>query len=117
MLLVSGSLLGFHLQSVGDSLWDFARADLDDARQLVQKIASLGGEPTTEVASLRYHDDPEQAVDWLIEAETEAIDALKEVIPHTGDEGRSEALEHLLEHLIMRNRVQVDFLLRARGGP
>ena len=35
-------------------------------------------------------------------------------IEPTGREGRSEALEHTLEHLIMRKQNQVDFLLRAR---
>ena len=30
-------------------------------------------------------------------------------------EGRSEALEHMLEHLVMRKRRQIDFLKRATG--
>ena len=30
-------------------------------------------------------------------------------------EGRSEALEHLMEHLILRKQEQVDFLERATG--
>jgi hypothetical protein len=56
-------------------------------------------------------------VDWLIEAETEAIDKLQETIEPTGREARSEALEHTLEHLIMRKQAQIDFLLRARRRP
>jgi len=36
------------------------------------------------------------------------------VIPHSGEEPRSEALEHLMEHLIMRKQNQVDWLRRAR---
>lgn len=32
----------------------------------------------------------------------------------TGREGRSEALEHMLEHQIMRKQEQVDFLRRAQ---
>jgi hypothetical protein len=35
------------------------------------------------------------------------------VIPHTGTEGRSEALEHLMEHLILRKQNQIDFLTRT----
>jgi hypothetical protein len=50
----------------------------------------------------------------LIETETEAIEALQSGIEPTGREGSSEALEHLLEHLIMRKQNQIDFLLRAR---
>jgi hypothetical protein len=36
---------------------------------------------------------------------------LQAAIEPTGREGRSEALEHTLEHLIMRKQNQVDFLL------
>jgi hypothetical protein len=53
------------------------------------------------------------AVDALIDAEDETIAALHEVIPHSGQEPRSEALEHL----IMRKQNQVDRLRRARRGP
>jgi hypothetical protein len=49
---------------------------------------------------------------WLIACETEAVDALQGAIEPTGREGRSEALEHLLEHLIMRKQAQIDFLTR-----
>jgi hypothetical protein len=66
------------------------------------------------VAELRWTGDPGDAVAWLIETEEAAIDALQAAIEPTGREGRSEALEHTLEHLIMRKQNQVDFLLRAR---
>jgi bacterioferritin (cytochrome b1) len=112
--LNSGSLFGFEFQAFADRFWEFARAELDDARLLVEKIAALGGEPTTEVAELRWSGDPGDAVDWLIETEEEAVEALQAAIEPTGREGRSEALEHMLEHLIMRKQNQVDFLLRAR---
>jgi bacterioferritin (cytochrome b1) len=112
--LTSGSLFGFEFQSLGDRLWDYAAAELGDARLLVEKIVALGGSPETEVAELRWTGEPGGAVDWLIETETEAIDTLQEAIEPTGREGRSEALEHTLEHLIMRKQNQVDFLLRAR---
>jgi bacterioferritin (cytochrome b1) len=112
--LSSGSLFGFEFQSFGDRFWEFAQFELEDARLLVEKVASLGGEPTTEVAELRWTGDPGDAVEWLIERETEAIEALQAAIEPTGREGRSEALEHLLEHLIMRKQNQVDLLLRAR---
>ena len=114
--LTAGSLIGFAYQGLSPPLFQFAAADLEDARHLVEKIAALGGDPTAEVAELRFHEDATDAVQWLIDTETEAIDALKDVIPAAGDEGRSEALEHLLEHLIMRKQNQVDFLLRARRG-
>ena len=43
------------------------------------------------------------------------IEALQSAIEPTGREGRSEALEHMLEHMIMRKQRQVDLLARARG--
>jgi len=110
----SGSLFGFEFQSLGDRFWEFGVAELEDARLLVEKIVALGGEPTTEVAPLQWTGDPGDAVEWLIESEGETIDALQAAIEPTGREGRSEALEHMLEHLIMRKQNQVDFLLRAR---
>ena len=112
--LSSGSLFGFEFQSLGDRLWEFGRLELEDARLLVEKIVAFGGSPTTEVAALRWAGAPDEAVEWLIESEEEAIDHLQAAIEPTGREGRSEALEHLLEHVIMRKQNQVDFLLRAR---
>jgi len=112
--LASGSLFGFEYQALGDRLWSYGQAELADARLLVEKIVALDGEPTTDVAELSWTGDPGDAVDWLIETETEAVDALQAAIEPTGREGRSEALEHTLEHLIMRKQNQVDFLIRAR---
>ncbi len=113
-MLASGSLFGFEYQALGDRLWENSQAELADARLLVEKIVALEGEPTTEIAPLSWTGDPAGAVNWLIETESEAIQALQEGIEPTGREGRSEALEHLLEHLILRKQNQIDFLLRAR---
>jgi bacterioferritin (cytochrome b1) len=113
-MLSSGSLFGFEFQALGDRLWKFAQAELDDARRLVEKIVALGGEPTTDSSPLRWTGDPADAVEWLIESEGDAVETLQAAIEPTGREGRSEALEHMLEHLIMRKQDQIDFLVRAR---
>jgi len=110
----SGSLFGLEYQSVAERLWTWAEDELRDTRLIVEKIVAIGGEPTTDVAEVSWKGDPEQAVKGLVESETEAIEALQDVIPATGDDGQSEALEHTLEHLIMRKQSQVDYLLRAR---
>jgi bacterioferritin (cytochrome b1) len=112
--IASGSLFGFEFQALGDRFWEFGQSELGDARLLVEKIVALGGEPTQEVADMRWTGDPGAAVEWLIESESEAVETLQAAIEPTGREGRSEALEHLLEHLIMRKQNQIDFLLRAR---
>lgn len=112
--LASGGIVGLAFQALADRIFRYAEDDLRDARLLVEKIVGLGGEPSTDVAALRWTADADQAVDWLIESEQEATAALHAVIPETGQEARSEALEHLMEHMILRKQSQIDFLLRAR---
>ena len=112
--VASASLFGFEFQSLGDRLWQYGKAELEDARMLVEKVIALGGEPNTTAAKLEWHGEPEKAVNWLIETEEEAIETLQAAIEPTGREGRSEALEHMLEHVIMRKQGQVDFLVRAQ---
>jgi bacterioferritin (cytochrome b1) len=116
-MMGAGSMFGLEYQAVGAELWLHARAELEDTRLLVEKITALGGDPSVEVAPLRWNERPGVAVDALIESEDEAIAALHAVIPHSGQEPRSEALEHLMEHLIMRKQNQVDWLRRARRAP
>ncbi|HWG56458.1 MAG TPA: ferritin-like domain-containing protein, partial [Gaiellaceae bacterium] len=99
--LAAGTARGIPAQAVAVTLWEFAQAELDDTRRLVEKIVALGGQPTTDVAPLEAHDELADAVRWLAEVESDAVEALAEVIPHTGNEGPGEALEHLLEHVIM----------------
>ena len=114
---MAGSLVGFQFHGLAGELSRFALAELDDARHLVEKITTLGGEPTRDIAPIECSGGPEALIEWLIDAETETIEALQDVIPTTGQEGRSEALEHRLEHVIMRKQEQVDALIRASGGP
>ena len=115
--VAAGSLTGFQYQPLTLELGRFAREEVDDARRLVEKLVTLGGEPTTGVADLAFHADPAAAVEALIEHETKTIEALQAVIPPSGQEGRSEALEHRMEHMIMRKQEQVDALIRAsRAG-
>jgi len=115
--LASGGMFGLEVQAVTRDLWEFAQAELDDTRRIVEKIAALGGDPTTKVAKVTWETDPAKTIDALIESEDEAIAALHAVIPHSGQQPRSEALEHLMEHLIMRKQNQVDWLRRARREP
>jgi bacterioferritin (cytochrome b1) len=114
--LTAGSIVGIESQAVGDRLWLFAEAEIEDTRRLIEKLAALEGDPPVRAPELRYDLEPRKALEWLIESETEAIESLQDVIPETGKEGASEALEHLLEHLILRKQGQVDFLTRALRG-
>jgi bacterioferritin (cytochrome b1) len=113
--IAAASLLGIEAQSVGQKLTEFGDEELDGARLLIEKIVSFGGEPATEVAALRFHKKSADALDWLISCEEDGVEKLQAAIEPTGREGRSEALEHMLEHLIMRKQRQIDFLKRATG--
>jgi bacterioferritin (cytochrome b1) len=111
--LAAASVTGFELVTLGDQMFVNARDDLADARRLIEKITSLGGEPTAEIAAPTVKETGDEMVAHLIEIETECVDALQDAIAPTGREGRSEALEHRLEHMIMRKQEAIDFLLRA----
>ncbi|MEJ7785821.1 MAG: ferritin-like domain-containing protein [Solirubrobacteraceae bacterium] len=113
--LVAGSLTGFAHVALGPQLYAFAAAELDDARRLVEKIVALGGEPTTTVAKLEFHAKAKDAFNWLLDIEHETIDAVAATIDTTGGDAESEALEHRLEHMIMRKQEQVEAPERARS--
>jgi bacterioferritin (cytochrome b1) len=112
--VAAGSVTGFEHQGMADLLWRFAEAELEDTRRIVEKIVTLGGEPEVEPAPVELDSAPDGMVGWLIDAEREALEAFQDVIPTTGHTAGSEALEHRMEHLIMRKQEQVDALERAR---
>jgi bacterioferritin (cytochrome b1) len=111
--IVASSLTGIEAQALGSKLTEFGDAELSDVRRLIEKIVSFGGEPTTNVAELRFEKGVKEALRWLVKCEEAAVEALQESIEPTGRDGRSEALEHLMEHLILRKQQQVDFLNRT----
>ena len=115
--VTSGGMLGLSGQALAGEFADWSRLELEDCGRLVEKVASLGGAPTTEVAAMSWEGDPEGAIRSLADNEAEAIEALHKVIPETGQEPRSEALEHIIEHLIMRKQHQLDLLLRVLRTP
>ena len=110
----AGSITGFEYHGLSELLWRFAQADLEDARRLVEKIVTLGGRPVDGVTGFELPEQGTGIVDRLVELEREAIEALQDTIPATGHTGDSEAMEHRLEHMIMRKQEQVDTLLRAQ---
>ena len=113
--VIAGSLTGVQWQPLENLLWSYAESELDDARRMVQKVVAIGGTPTTEIAAFELAGSPEEALRRLIDHECETLSAFHAVIPDTGQEPRSEAMEHRLEHLIMRKQEQVDTLRRALG--
>jgi bacterioferritin (cytochrome b1) len=115
--LVAGSVIGLEFQAHAEKMREHALSELEDATRLVEKITALGGEPTTDVAPIVFVADPAKALDGLIDSEAETLESLQAAIEPTGREAASEAVEHRLEHIIMRKQEQVDYLLRARRRP
>ena len=110
-------MIGLEYQAHAEKMREHSLSELEDATRLVEKITALGGEPTTDVAPISFTSDPDKAIDALIECESETLEALQAAIEPTGREAASEAVEHRLEHMIMRKQEQVDYLLRARRRP
>ena len=115
MTQLAGTLRGLSATAVKQQLREYVQAELAETYQLMEKYSALGGELTLDVGTIRVDPDPEKALDDLMDLECEAVAALHGVIPYSGQEPRSEALEHLLEHVIMRKQQQVDFLWHASG--
>ena len=113
MTLAAGTLRGVQWQPFESLLLSYAEDDLADARRIAQKIVAIGGRPTTKVRAFDLPESSEEALQQLIEHECETVAAFHAVIPDTGQEPRSEAMEHRLEHIIMRKQEQVDTLRRA----
>ena len=113
--VAAGSVRGLDHIALSDLCREWAGAELDDARRLVEKVVALGGQPPTDVAPVHWSDDAARTGRILVDCENEALHALHAVIPATGQQARSEALEHLMEHIILRKQEQVDRLLMALG--
>ena len=115
--LTAGSIVGLEFQAHADKLRGFAMAEVEDAIRLVEKVTALGGDPANDPVRPEWEGDPVKALDRLIESEHETLETLQAAIEPTGREAASAAIEHRLEHMIMRKQEQVDYLLRARRRP
>lgn len=115
MTALAGALRGLDGMGAKFRLRQFVQAELEDTYLLTEKFVALGGSPRLTPGEITCADDPTTALRELVEGENEVIAALHAVIPHSGQEPRSEALEHLLEHVIMRKQQQADVLALAVG--
>jgi bacterioferritin (cytochrome b1) len=117
MTLLAGTLRGVGGAAVKTSLRAFVLAELEDSYLLAEKMSALGGSPRMDATDIEVSPDTEAALDTLMQHEVNAVAGLHAVIPHSGQEPRSEALEHLLEHIIMRKQQQIDYLWHAADRP
>ena len=110
MSLLAGALRGLSAIGTKSLLRQLVQQEIEDTYLLTEKLAALGGTLRVEATHVDVPDDLGRALAQLLDHEREAVAALHRVISHSGQEPRSEALEHLLEHVIMRKQQQVDLL-------
>ncbi|HVF06740.1 MAG TPA: ferritin-like domain-containing protein [Frankiaceae bacterium] len=97
-----------------DLLAEYAALELADVGRLADKLVSLDGTPPADLGTLPALSGAlKDVLTTLVETDDETIAALHKVIEPSGQEPRSEALEHLIEHVITRKQAQVDRLRRA----
>ena len=116
--LTAGSVIGLEYQAHADKMRKHALSELEDATQPGGEDHGAGRRADHRgAATFSSSEDPAKALHRLIDAEAETLEALQAAIEPTGREAASEAVEHGLEHMIMRKQEQVDYLLRARRRP
>src|SRR5688572_21366748 len=72
--LVAGSVIGLEYQAHADKMRAHSLSELEDATRLVEKVTALGGEPTTDVAPIEFVANPDEAIDALIDGESETLE-------------------------------------------
>ncbi|MBA2444091.1 MAG: hypothetical protein H0V49_02005 [Nocardioidaceae bacterium] len=117
MTLLAGTIRGVGGAGIKQDIRQFVLAELEDTYKLIEKMSALGGTPILSTPAIEVADDTAKALNSLLEHEQKAVAGLHAVIPHSGQEPRSEALEHLLEHVIMRKQQQIDYLWHAADRP
>lgn len=115
--LVAGSLRGLQWEPVARQLRVDAAAELNDLRHLVERVVALGATTLSSPRAFSAGADAQQAMRTLIAHECEALTAMHGVIAASGQEPRSEALEHRMEHVILREQEQIDALRRILDVP
>ena len=112
--IAAGSVGGAAGLNATDLLAEFAALEIADVQRLSDKLVALGGVVPGDMLDLpALGSDLNDVIEAIVTAEDETIAALHEVIEPSGQEPRSEALEHLLEHVITRKQAQVDRRRRA----
>lgn len=111
--VTAGTVGGIEGLALGQLLAEHARYELEDVQRLADKLVTLGGKPPTDLPALKLPASTTAALKALVKAEEECLAAMHKVIEPSGQEPRSEALEHLMEHVIVRKQAQVDRINRA----
>ena len=113
LTLLAGSLRGASAAGLKDRLQTFASAEVADTQRLVEKLTALGGQLQACDVPPPPGSDLVPALRAFLDREEQVLTTLHAVIGPSGQEPPSEALEHLIEHVLLRKQQQVDFLRLA----
>jgi hypothetical protein len=114
MTLLAGSLRGAAYVGLKVRMREYAVTEVSDTERLVEMFCALGGELQPIELPLPPSTDSATALKEFVEREKQVMASLHAVIPSSGQEPQSEALEHLIEHVLLRKQEQLDFLLLAQ---
>ena len=116
--VTAGSVVGLEYQAHAEKLSKHALSKLEDARQTGGEDHRAGRGADRGVGGVHLRARPREGAGPADRApRARRLEALQAAIEPTGREAASEAVEHHLEHMIMRKQEQVDYLLRARRRP
>lgn len=114
--VTAATMTGIAEQTLASRLEGFAAEAVNAFAQLAAKtqaVGALGTEITPGAVPLTG--SARDRLRRLADDEQQVVTRLHAVIPASGQEPRSEALEHVLEHILYRRQEQVDFIRRALG--
>jgi hypothetical protein len=113
LALMAGALRGTAAAGLKDRLQTFAEAEVADTQRLVEKLTALSGRLQPCEVPAPPGPDLVPALQAFLEREEQVLTTLHAVIGPSGQEPPSEALEHLIEHVLLRKQQQIDFLRLA----
>ncbi len=113
LTLLAGAVRGPAAAALKDRLQAYAVAEVSDTRRLVEKLTALGGQLEPYDVPPLPATDLEAALREFLDREEQVMTTIHAVIEPSGQEPQSEALEHLIEHVLLRKQQQLDFLRLA----
>jgi hypothetical protein len=114
LTLLAGSLRGAAYVGLKVRLREFAVAEVTDTERLVEMFCALGGQLQPMEVPSPPSTDSATALKEFLEQDKQVMASLHAVISSSGQEPQSEALEHLIEHVLLRKQEQLDFLMLAQ---
>lgn len=99
------TLKGFSTMAMAQFLAAEADIELGHAKTLAEKVVSLGGTPTTEVAEVKIGDTPREMIQLNIARENKAIEIYRELKSLASED---DALYRLIDDILINELKDLD---------